>query len=189
MLPTIQQHAVRRFRHRPPEERDDLAAEAVALAFLMFARLVERRKAKLGYATPLADYACRQVAVGRRLGSPLNVNDVTSTYCQRRKGALVERLDRYDVEDGEWREIVVEDRQATPADIAAIRIDFGDWLQTLSPRQRKVAETLAVGETTSRTARIFRISAGRVSQIRRELYEAWREFHGESLSNGALATA
>lgn len=189
MLPAIQQHAVHRFRHRPPEECEDLVAEVVALAFLMFARLVERRQAKLGYATPLADYACRQVAAGRRLGSPLNVNDITSTYCQRRKGVSVERLDRYDVQDGEWREIVVEDRQSTPADIAAIRIDFSDWLQTLPRRQRRIAETLAVGETTSRTARMFHISAGRVSQIRRLLYEAWQTFQGEPITNPAVATA
>ena len=79
MLPTIRQNAERRFRHRPPEECEDLVAEAVALAFVMFARLVERGKPELGYGTPLANYACRQIAVGRRLGSPLNVNDISSS--------------------------------------------------------------------------------------------------------------
>jgi len=189
MLPTIRENARHRFCHFPREEREDLIAEAVALAFGMFVRLVERGKVELGYATPLAVYACRQVAVGRRLGSPLNVKDVTSTYCQRRKGVFVERLDRYDVQDGKWQEIVMEDRRTTPADIAATRIDFSDWLRTLPQRQRRIAETLALGETTSRTARMFRISAGRVSQIRRELYDAWQEFQGEPLSNRALATA
>ena len=189
MLPTIRQNAVRRFRHRPPEECEDLVAEAVALAFVMFVRLVERGKPELCYGTPLADYACRQVAVGRRLGSPLNVNDISSGYCQQRKGVFLQRLDRYEVQDDKWKEIVVEDRQATPADIAATRIDFAAWLETLPKRQRQIAETLAMGETTSRTARMYRISAGRVSQIRRQLYEAWHEFHGEPLSNSALATA
>ena len=187
MLPAIHEHAAYRFRHRLPEEREDLVAEAVALAFVMFARLVEG--GKVGYATPLAVYACRQVAVGRRLGSPMNVNDVTSTYCKRRKGVYVQRLDRYYVKDGEWREIVVEDKRATPADIAATRIDFAAWLETLSKRQRKIAETLAMGETTSRTARIFRISAGRVSQIRRQLFDRWQAFQGEPLSSPAVATA
>ena len=187
MLPAIQQHAVYRFRHRPPEECEDLVAEAVALAFVMFARLVER--GKVGYATPLAIYACRQVAVGRRLGSPLNVNDVTSTYCRRRKGVFVQRLDRFDHQDGTWREAVVEDRKTTPADIAATRIDFAAWLETLPRRQRKISETLAMGESTSRTARVFRISAGGVSQIRRKLYDAWEKFQAEPASNCAVAPA
>ena len=187
MLPTIQEHAVFRFRHRLPEEREDLVAEVVALACVMFARLVE--VGKVGYATPVAIFACRQVAVGRRLGSPLNTNDVGSTHCQRRKGVFVQRLDRYDVKDGEWREIVVEDRTATPADIAATRIDFSEWLDTLPKRQRRIAETLAMGETTSRTARIFRISAGRVSQIRRQLFDCWQTFQCEPVSSPAMATA
>ena len=187
MLPAIQEHAAYRFRHRLPEEREDLVAETVALACVMFARLVEG--GKVGYATPLAVFACRQVAVGRRLGSPLNVNDVTSTYCRRRKGIYVQRLNRYDTKDAEWREIVVEDRNATPADIAATRIDFAAWLETLSKRQRKIAETLAMGETTTCTARKFHVSAGRVSQIRRQLFDCWQEFQGETLSSSAVATA
>jgi len=187
MLPAIQEHAAFRFRHRLPEEREDLVAEVVALACVMFARLVEG--GKVGYATPLAVYACRQVAVGRRLGSPLNTNDVGSTHCQRRKGVFVQRLDRYDTKDAEWREIVVEDKKSTPADIAATRIDFGDWLDTLPKRQRKIAETLAMGESTSRTARMFQISAGRVSQIRRQLFDRWQEFQGEILGSSAMATA
>jgi hypothetical protein len=187
MLPAIQEHAVYRFRHRPPEEREDLVAEVVALACLMFARLVER--GKVGYATPLAVYACRQVAVGRRLGSSLNVNDVTSTYCQRRKRVFVQPLNRYDTKDAEWREIVVEDRTSTPADIAATKIDFSDWLDTLPKRQRRIAETLATGETTGRTARLFRVSEGRISQIRRKLFDAWREFQGEVVGSSAVATA
>ena len=189
MLPTIRENALHRFRHRPRDEREDFVAEAVALAFVMFVRLVERGKAELVYATPLAVYACRQVAVGRRLGSPLNVKDVTSTYCQRRKGVFVERLDRYDVKDGEWREIVVEDRKTTPADIAATKIDFAAWLETLSKRQRRIAETLAVGETTTCTARKFHVSPGRISQLRRQLFDAWQAFQGEPVSSPALATA
>ena len=44
MLPAIQEHAAYRFRHRLPEEREDLVAETVALACVMFARLVEGGK-------------------------------------------------------------------------------------------------------------------------------------------------
>ncbi|MEA1949813.1 MAG: hypothetical protein U9N87_00395, partial [Planctomycetota bacterium] len=72
----------------------------------------------------------------------------------------------------------VEDRSATPADVAASRIDFAAWLRSLSGRYRKIATALATGETTAKVAKMFRLSRGRVSQLRRELKESWQVFQG-----------
>jgi len=38
---------------------------------------------------------------------------------------------------------------------------------------------LATGETTNAAAKKFRISAGRISQLRRELEESWKKFQGD----------
>jgi FixJ family two-component response regulator len=76
----------------------------------------------------------------------------------------------------------VEDHHAGPAEIAATRIDFGQWLNTLGSRRRRIAQVLATGETTSRVARQFRISPARVSQLRSELRAAWHAFQGEELA-------
>ena len=189
MLPIIQQCASIAFRHLKAEAREEAIQDVTANALVAFVRLVELGKADVAFPTVLARYGVSQFRSGRRVGTRLNVRDISSEYCQRRKGVFVQRLDRYYVKDGEWREIVVEDKRATPADIAATRIDFAAWLETLSKRQRKIAETLAMGETTSHTARIFRISAGRVSQIRRQLFDRWQAFQGEPLSSPAVATA
>jgi hypothetical protein len=139
------------------------------------------------YATPLATYAIKQVRAGRRTGNKLNVRDVSSPYCQQRKRVRVERLDHYDVDEGGWKELVVEDRRATPADVAATRIDFSDWLKSLKPRVRRIAKTLATGETTTNVARKFAVSQARVSQIRRELKDAWEMFQGEPKRDVAVA--
>ena len=40
---------------------------------------------------------------------------------------------------------------------------------------------LASGETTSGVAKLIKVTAGRVSQLRRELFDRWREFQGEPL--------
>ena len=80
-------------------------------------------------------------------------------------------------------EALVEDKRSNPADIAACRIDFADWLDRLSPRQRQVATVLASGETTTRTAKRFRVSLGRISQIRQDLRKSWQEFQGETPAN------
>jgi hypothetical protein len=185
MLPAIQRAAARRFRKTPYDERCELIAEVVALAFAMYVRLIERGKCDLAYATPLAAYGCRQVVVGRRLGSPLNVNDVTSPSCRRRKGVSVQSLTPRDRRTGEWREILVEDRRSTPADIAAARIDFPAFFRSLSRRDRRIALKLANGESTTRVATLFKLSMARISQLRRELCDAWHRFHGEEPQTAA----
>jgi FixJ family two-component response regulator len=73
----------------------------------------------------------------------------------------------------------VEDKHSGPAEVASTRIDFRAWLESLPVRTRHVAETLATGEATSHVARMFDISASRVSQLRLELYHAWLVFTGE----------
>jgi FixJ family two-component response regulator len=95
---------------------------------------------------------------------------------QEASGILVERLDTFDKVQEEWRQALLEDRRATPAEIAIARIDLADWLRSLSRRNRQIAKTLAMGETTSNVARQFQLSAARVSQIRRELEASWERF-------------
>ena len=96
----------------------------------------------------------------------------------RVRGSGVGRLDCFDGDDGQWQEIVVEDRRAGPA-IAACRIDFSTWLRLLPFRQRKVALMLAQGESTSEAAKKFRVTAARISQLRSWLKENWEAFQDE----------
>ena len=98
---------------------------------------------------------------------------------QANRVSAIKRLDRFDRRTGGWREGSVEDHTAGPAEIAATRLDFPSWLKTLSARDRRLAETFAMGETTGRVARMFRVSAARVSQLRRELCANWHRFVGE----------
>jgi DNA-directed RNA polymerase specialized sigma24 family protein len=179
LVPTIRRHAKLRFRNLTPELREELVQETIARALLDFLRLVERGKEHVASAGPLARYAVAQVRQGRRVGSRMNVRDITSHYSQQQTGAVVERLDRCDEESGGWQEILVEDRHAGPAEIASTRIDVHEWLKSLPKRDRRLAERLATGETTSGAARIFAITPGRVAQLRRELHDAWRVFQGE----------
>lgn len=183
MLPSIYGQVRYAFRRELPERRHELIAEAIANCWVAFVKLVERDLQDVIYATPLAQFAIRQVVSGRRVGGKLNQNDVTSEYAQRVKQITVERLTRYNKRKSMWLEMLVEDKKTGPADTAAARIDFGDWLRTLGGRRRRIAETLAKGETTSVTAAKFRVSLGRISQLRRELCDDWERFHGEAEEN------
>lgn len=180
LLPLIEKQARVAFRHSPSCEREELIAEVVANCYVAYVRLVVRRLGNAIFATPLALFAIKQVHAGRRVGTKLNVRDVSSPYCQHQKRVRLQRLDRRDSAGG-WKEVLVEDKHSGPAEVAASRIDFAAWLRTLTSKQQRIAKTLATGETTQVTARNFRVSAGRVSQIRGELRNCWLTFQGEPL--------
>jgi len=176
MMPIIENHARIAFRYLGREARQEAVQETLCNACVAFSRLVAQGKADLAYPTVLARYGVAQVRSGRKVGCRLNIRDVLSPYCQRRKNFTVERLDKFDDEENAWQEVVVEDRYAGPAEVASTRLDFAAWLEELPKRLRKIALFLAAGETTSAAARRFRRSQGRISQIRRQLYEAWHQY-------------
>jgi hypothetical protein len=175
MLPTIRKTASYAFRRLRRAVREDLMAEVVANAYAAFQRLVARGKAALAYPTVLAKFAIKQVREGRPVGSKRNVLDVMSSYGQRRKGFVVEQFTGTAM-SSKWQELVVEDRHASPAEVAGFKIDFAAWLKRLRRSKRQVALRLVAGDTTSEVAGRFRLSPGRVSQLRKELYQDWNEF-------------
>jgi hypothetical protein len=181
MLPVIRRHARIAFRELDDDAKEEAIQEVVCNAMKAYVRLVELGKTNIAYASALARYGVAQVRSGRKVGGKLNVRDVSSEYAQRRKGFGVARLDRYDEEEQGWQEIVVEDRHAGPAEVVATKIDFGDWLKMLTSKQRKIANMLAVGETTNAVATKVGVTDGRVSQIRRELMEAWEAFVADTV--------
>jgi len=180
MLPVILAHARYAFRLLTPEAKAEAVQEVICNALSAFVRLVELHKTELAYPTVLALYGIRQTRDHRKVGSKLNVRDVMSPHCQAKKGIVVERLDQYDKDEECWREILVADRTCTPAELAASRIDVPAWLATLTPRDRKIAMQLGSGENTGTAAKKFNMSAGRVSQRRREMAQSWSEFIGDA---------
>lgn len=180
LLPQIRERLRFGFRRLPPYERAEAMAEAVAATALAYARLHARGRAAVGFATTLAAYAIRQYFAGRRVGGRLNSDDVSSAYAQRRRGHRVVSLDRRDP-SGAWKEILLEDRRTTPAELAASRIDLEDWFDQLPRSKSRIAQALASGESTHETARRHHVTPGRVSQLRRELESDWQEFQSGAL--------
>ncbi len=181
MLPAIQSQARWAFRKLRPEEREEAIQEVVANCAAAFARLVERNKPQVASASSLTRFAVAQYRDGRRVTGRKSLNDALSSRAQLRKRFEVLRLDCGDCQEGTWQDMIVEDRRVGPAEIAACRIDFAAWLKLLPRRLRKIALTLASGETTSAAAKKFAVSAARISQLRRLLKQSWDGFQGEPL--------
>jgi len=185
MLPTIRAYAKGAFARLNPDRRQDLTQEVIANALVAYVRLWQQGRVALAYPTVLAKYAVAQIKDGRLVGGHMNVKDISSPYCQRVKGVVMERLDHYDSDDECWQEILIEDRTAGPAEIASTRIDFDAWMQALPRRERKIAEYLSAGNRTADAAKKFHCSDGRISQIRRELQQSWNDFTGGNEANAA----
>ncbi|MBL9085017.1 MAG: hypothetical protein JNK76_24650 [Planctomycetales bacterium] len=186
LLPQIRRTAACSFRGLNREAREEAIQEVVATAFTWYDRLVRSGRGALVYAGPLATFAVRHVRSGRTCASRLNGRDLMSSYRRDRTTAAIRRPAPR--RDTEWQATLVEDRRAGPAETAAARIDFAGWLKTLSPRRRRLARVLAAGESTRVAAERFGVTAGRISQQRRELEASWRCFQGGTPQSVRLPT-
>jgi hypothetical protein len=179
LLPRIQRHACLAFRRLGPEEREEAVSDVIANALCAYRRLVKLGKQNLAYPYPLARFAVAHYWAGRRVGSSMHSNDVFCSRAQRQGGFQMERFDAGHVDREDWEEALADNTSSPVPDQAAFRIDFPEWLAAQSPRDRRLAKFLALGNGPAEAADRFRVSRARVSQIRRELRQSWAAFQGE----------
>jgi hypothetical protein len=172
------------------QRRADYEAEVVALSWKWFCRLAGHGKDASQFISALATYAARAVRGGRRLCGQLPAKDVLSELAQKRHGFQVERLpvstqrsfeEIHGTVGGQRKMDVMEERlrdntQSPVPDQAAFRCDFPEWLGTWSERDRRLIQEMARDERTTELADKFKMSPGRISQLRREFHDDWEQF-------------
>ena len=180
-LPRIELHGRVCFRHlRCPHRRQDAIQEMVALCWKWFVRLAERGRDATRFPSALATFAARAVRSGCRVCGQEKAKDALSPLAQQRQGFAVGKLPACSTLNGSPLEEALRDNTRSPVDEqVAFRLDFPAWLLTLARRDRRLVEGMALGHRTLDLARRFRLSAGRVSQLRREFHREWQRFHGE----------
>jgi hypothetical protein len=181
MLPGIRKALSFAFRHLRRDARRDAIQECLASAWKAFQRLVECGKEAIAYATPLAMYAAKQYRAGRKVAGKVRGKWGGDVLAAAERGlAQVASISRYDRKLAAWQDITLADGRVTPADLAAFRLDFAAWLQRLPRTLRSIANALSVGERTKDVAQLFKLTPGRISQLRRELELSWEAFQGET---------
>lgn len=185
-LPRIEAHLKIHLRHRDPGREDDLRANAIGLGWKHWLAAIRRGKDPSEFVSAIADFCVRQARAGRRPQSQERPRDVLSPRAQRIHGFVASGLPLYEtgVDDNEVIDALESD-DTPPPDAAAFRVDFPEWLATLSPKDRRMAQAMARGEGTKPLAQRFHLSQARISQKRREFYESWREFVADR-EDGAL---
>jgi DNA-directed RNA polymerase specialized sigma24 family protein len=183
ILPTIERHARFVFRGQKDfHRREDCVQETLALCWLWSCRLWEQGKDARAFPTTLALYATRQVKCGRSfVGKKTYRNDALSPLAQWVHGFRTETLPGKDSPAAfPWQAALRDNVQSSPPDQAAFRIDFPDFLAGLSDRDRQITEDMMMGDTTQELSGRYRLSAGRISQLRRELKDDWHAFAEEA---------
>lgn len=172
MLPTLRRYAVTAFRRLRGDNFDDAVQEALANACVALANLARRGELQRAFPTILAQFAIRQVRAGRRVGNTGRRRDVLSPIRGAQARPNCSR-------DADWLEAVLEDPYTPVFEQVCFRLDFPAWLDRLPALPRRVAETLALGHSTSEVAAACGVTPARTSQLRRELHSSWQAFGGE----------
>jgi hypothetical protein len=181
LLPRIENHARICFRHvKCRHRRADFIAEAIALCWKWFVRLAQRGKDAADFCAALCRFAVRAVRSGRRVCGQERARDVLSPLAQQQRGFAVGKLPDFSMLNGNpLQEALFDNRQTPVPEQVCFRLDFPAWLRTLGQRDRQILDDLMQGEHTGAVARKYGISAGRVSQLRREFQRRWLLFVDE----------
>jgi len=180
ILPEIEQRLRHAFRRLNPESRDDAVEEGLVHCLLAFRRLHDQNRAESAFPSTLVHFAALHVRKGRQAACRMNSREPLSRYAQMKKDICVEPLQRFSAAQDQWIDLILEDQRSSVLDQVAARMDMRAWLAKLSLRTARIAKDLALGFATCEVAKKYAVTAGRVSQMRRELEQSWLEFQKES---------
>jgi hypothetical protein len=178
ILPRIQTHGQVSFRHLKCQHRKaDSIQEMIAVSWKWYLRATQQGKDVLSFASALATFAARHGKNGRKLCGQDRGKDALSPLAQHRHGFTTAPLPAGSSLHGNVFDEALKDNTRSPvAEQVAFRLDYPVWLNSLSERDRRVCEDLMLGERTGEVAGRYGLTAGRVSQLRRQFLEGWRRF-------------
>jgi hypothetical protein len=194
LLPRVETHARITFGFlRCRDLREDKIQESVALAWQWFLRLAEQGKDVNTFLVTFCRLLVRAVRAGRRVCGMHRSKDVLNPLAQRRFGFRVERLpastrcSHDSLSSPVLRqkqhnafEERLQDNTITPVvDQVIFRLDWPRFFRALSRRDRGLATFLSKGNTNKLASRKFRLSPGRVTQLRQQWCREWRTFQGD----------
>jgi hypothetical protein len=173
MIPRIESYAGARHRHLNPEARDELIQNSVALAWIRYLALAAQGKHQdPAVVEGMIFWSISHSGQGR-LAHGKGQSKAKCVLDYSRRGLRGVKLERPNLD------LHVSLDSPVPVQ-AAFRVDTSAWLATLTARDRQIALDLAEGYTTGEVARRNGVSPARISQLRREFEESFREYHNEA---------
>jgi hypothetical protein len=161
------------FARMNPEARDEAMQNTLGLCWVFWLRLVKQGKAddEANFKSMIW-YAVKHTRMGRLpQGNGSRKAKCVLNYASRRlRGVNIEPINlNYYI-----------GQSAPVPDAAAFRVDTPAFMNTLSERDRGIANDLAAGMMTKEVARKWGVTPGAISQFRTRFRKWWTEFHGEA---------
>jgi hypothetical protein len=150
------------------ERKEEAVQETVAITWRECQKLFERGENVVALLGRIIEFAAKGVRGGGRLVGQQPIRDVMSPA--RRHGHCV----------GEPREH--ERVEPSSADQVAVSVDLEEWLATLDPRRREIAEQLVSGLNTADVGRRRGVTRAAIYLVPKDLIAAWEEHFGEELA-------
>ncbi len=170
LLPVVTGTARLAFSYLDAESQDEAVAETIAHAFVAWGRLITNGCKIAAKYWALPKFAVQRVRGGRSVTGRLTL-DVMSPDCQLKRGVQVETTD--------YRGLL--DTTEDPAIIAGLRVDFEEWLDTLTTPKRRFIDWLTAGWSVSRIADELGCSQATANSTRWQLSRSWRRYQGEAI--------
>jgi hypothetical protein len=181
--PRIEQQAGVSFRRysRNRELVEELTQEAMGLGWHHYLTMkLKGEKDPEEFVSVFAERVCQGVRNGRKITGQERAKSISNPRTQAIRGICQQSLPEQDT-GTENHDLLraIQDERDSPPDMAAYLIDTKEWLAQLPERKRELAMDMAAGDSTTDLAEKYGMTQGRVSQIRRELVESNRQFHGD----------
>lgn len=179
ILPVVKNYAAAQFADwkRAGRQRDyqDAMADVGALAWKMSIGAAKGGKDPVALRSSIARFAVRQVRCGR---SVTGQGKAKCVYTAHSNGRV--KLCSIPDEREDWHVAITlalcDDTQSPIPTRVAFRIDFPEWLRTLSDRNRALIGAMMQGHETSLLAKWFSVTPGRISQLRASYCRSWHRF-------------
>jgi len=174
-------HRIATLQHRAlyGDQREDAVADTIAWAWWSYRNMALKGGDPDSVIGPIVRYSAKRVRGGQLIAGKPRVNDVMSRLSRQDGGHFVAALPGSEKEEVASEILdALEDRGAGPAEEAACRVDYADWLATLSDKQRALAQDLASGLSASQIAERRGVSGAAVRDMRQTLARAWDEREG-----------
>jgi hypothetical protein len=182
LLPRIERYARRAFCNMRGDARDEAVCEVIAGCVCSYKRLFERNELHRAFASTLVRFAVRVYYRGKRVGTSRCSRGVYTRSTHRDATFELSSIGTPRNQRAEWMECLTDNHSTPIPDQVHFRIEFPRWLLSQTSRNRQIVKALSLGYTTAEVAAEFRISPGRVSQLRRLFHDSWNNFNGEAPS-------
>jgi len=161
------------------EDPEELVQDATASAAEMLEAMEKAGKEPLPHS--IAYYSIQRTKSGRRSYGDIRTDVMSPGFQMDHDGPVCSMQEPA----GDDEELTISDAIASKSEDTATKVlralDWDAFLDTLDARKRRIVEEMMMGFGTGDIARLFSVSAARITQIKREIAQDIKEFMGDSI--------